>query len=212
MKETLDAAFSILNIIPTTLLILILIYWITVIIGVFNVDSFDIDADADVDADIDINAGDSLIWLNSALSFFNLGKIPLMVILSFFSISLWVISLLVNYYLNNTSFFLALVYLIPNILISAFITKFATTPFVHVFAKAEDEVQNNKSLKGRICYITLEATHDKLGQAKIKIEGSQFIINVLSTEEINILHKGESCLVIDYVSEKNLYLIEPFNN
>lgn len=214
MKETLNAAFTILNIIPTTLLILILIYWITVIIGIFNVDSFDIDADADadLDADVDINAGDSLIWLNSALSFFNLGKIPLMIILSFFIIVMWMISLLANYYLNNTSVILSLVYLIPNIFVSAFVTKFLTTPLVSLFAKAENVIQSNKSLTGKICTVTLGATHDKMGQAVINDNGSTYVINIIATEEKYILSKGDSCLVIDYISDKKLYLIEPYKD
>ncbi|TLX72621.1 DUF1449 family protein [Labilibacter sediminis] len=230
MKETLEASFSIVNIIPTTLFILILLYWITVIFGVFNVDSFDVDADADVDFDLDtdvdidtdadidadadtnVDAGSSLIWLNSALSFFNLGKIPLMVILSFFVLSLWVISLLMNYYLNNNSMLLSLVYLIPNILASAFVAKFFTTPFVKVFAISDEESMTNKKLTGKMCTVTMAATHNKMGQAEIMIDGSSFIVNVLATEEQYNLHKGESCLVIDYIPEKKIYLIEPYKN
>jgi len=230
MKETLDAAFSTINIIPTVLLVLILIYWITVIIGVFNIDSFDIDADADVDIDVDvdadvdidtdvdvdtevdINAGDSILWLNSALSFFNLGKIPLMLLLSFFAMSLWGISMLMNHYLNNSSIFLSLIYLIPNFFVSLFVTKFLSAPFVKVFENSGGKVQNNKSLTGKICKVTLGATHDKMGQAEIMINGSSFIINVFSTEEQFILTKGDSCLVIDYLKEKKIYLIEPYKN
>ncbi|WP_075591365.1 OB-fold-containig protein [Labilibacter marinus] len=228
MKETLDAAFSAINIIPTVFLILILIYWLTVIIGVFNIDSFDIDADADldvdvdvdadvdldadIDADADVSAGDSLLWLNSALSFFNLGKVPFMLILSFFVLSMWVISLLMNNALNNGSVLLSLVYLIPNILVSAFIMKFLTSPFVKLFEKAESDIDSNVRLTGKMCKVTLNATHHKMGQAEIKIEGSSFIINVKSTEEQYNLYKGDSCLVIDYIPEKKIYLIEPYKN
>ncbi len=228
MKETLDAAFSLLNIIPTTLLILILIYWLTVIVGVFNIDSFDIDTDVDIDADVDVdidadldvdadtdvdlNAGDSLIWLNSALSFFNLGKIPLMIILSFFVITMWVISILANYYLNNTSILLSIIYLIPNIVISAFITKFLSTPFVKIFAKAENHIEKNKKLRGKICTVTLAATHDKMGQAVINDSGDTYTINILATEEKFSLQKGDTCLVIDYIAERKIYLIEPYKD
>ncbi|WP_430935095.1 hypothetical protein [Saccharicrinis sp. 156] len=218
MKETIDAAFSMINIIPTVLLILILIYWLTVIVGVFNVDSFDIDADADVDidvdveADIDMSAADSILWVNSALAFFNLGKIPFMLLLSFFALSLWVISMLMNYHLNNESVLLSLVYLIPNVFVSAFITKLITSPFVKLFAKAESDIESNRKLTGKMCLVTLSATHNKMGQAEIKIEGSSFIINVMSTEEKYSLRKGDSCLVIDYIPEKKIYLIEPYKN
>ncbi len=154
MKETIESAFSVINIIPTALLILVLIYWLTVIIGVFNIDSFDfgadadldvdVDADVDIDTDMDVSAGDSILWVNSALSFFNLGKVPFMLILSIFSLSMWVISMLMNFYLNNTVVLLSLVYLIPNIFLSAFITKFLTSPLVKVFAK---ELSINKSYR-----------------------------------------------------------------
>jgi len=210
MKETLEASFSIVNIIPTFLLVLVLIYWITVIIGVFNIETFDIDSDADTE--LDINAGDTIIWLNSALSFFNLGKIPLMIVLSFFSFALWIISILMNYYLNNHSILLSLVYLIPSIFVSAMITKVFTTPFVRLFAKADGDIQNNKTLTGKICSVTLSATHEQFGQAEILIEGSSFIINVLSTEKGIELLKGDTCLVIDYITDKKIYLIEPYKD
>lgn len=222
MKETIESAFSVINIIPTALLILVLIYWLTVIIGVFNIDSFDfgadadldvdVDADVDIDTDMDVSAGDSILWVNSALSFFNLGKVPFMLILSIFSLSMWVISMLMNFYLNNTVVLLSLVYLIPNIFLSAFITKFLTSPLVKVFAKAESDIESNQKLTGKMCIVTLSATHDKMGQAEIKIEGSSFIINIMSSEEQFILSKGDSCLVIDYIAEKKIYLIEPYKN
>ncbi|GAF04465.1 OB-fold-containig protein [Saccharicrinis fermentans] len=212
MSETFNAAFSMMNIIPTSLLLLVLVYWLTVIVGVFNVDSFDIDADADIDADVDISATDSILWVNSALSFFNLGKIPLMLILSFFSLSLWVISMLMNYHLNDDSFLLSIVYLIPNIFVSAFVTKFLTRPFVKLFKKADSDIESNKKLTGKLCIVTLDATHNKMGQAEIKIDGSSFMINVMSTEEQYSLLKGDQCLVIDYLSEQKIYLIEPYKN
>ena len=218
MKETLEVAFSTINIIPTVLLILILLYWLTVIIGVFNVDSFDIDADADIDADVDVDtdvdvsAGDSILWLNSALSFFNLGKVPFMLILSFFVLSMWVVSMLMNSALNNNSILLSLVYLIPNMFVSAFVTKFVTSPFVKLFAKAESDIDSNVRLTGKICSVTLNATHNQIGQAEIKIEGSSFIINVMSTEPRYTLNKGDRCLVIDYIQDKKIYLIEPYKN
>ncbi len=220
MRETIEASFSIVNIIPTGLLILVLLYWITVIIGIFNVDSFDIDTDADVDIDTDVDVdanaevsvSDSVLWVNSALTFFNLGKVPFMLIMSFMALSMWIISLLMNYYLNNDLALLSLVYLIPNILISAFVTKFLTTPFVKLFAKAESDIESNQRLTGKVCTVTLSATYNKMGQAEIKIDGSSFIINVMSTEEQYTLSKGETCLVIDYNSDKKIYLIEPYKN
>ncbi len=112
MKELFQAAFSGVNIIPTVFLLLILVYWIFVIIGAMDMDflevdietDVDIDADVEVDADVDTDADidtdadtrgvGSVAFLNSVLTFFNLGKIPFMVWLSFLIIPMWVISIL----------------------------------------------------------------------------------------------------------------------
>ena len=66
MDQLLDAALSAVNIPFTVLFVLVLLYWITVIIGLLDIDSldvdvhadadFDFDADLDVDADIDVDA------------------------------------------------------------------------------------------------------------------------------------------------------------
>lgn len=173
-------------------------------------DSFDFDTSAD--GDLDINFGDALIWMNSALSFFNLGKVPLMIILSFFSLTLWCFSILANFYLNNSSVLLAIIYLVPGIIVSAFVTKFITAPFVKLFRKAADTIETNQSLTGKLCTVTLEADNIKFGQAEIKMDGTSIIINVLSTEAEMHLHKGETCLVIDYMPERKIYLIEPYKN
>ena len=56
MIELISIAFSPLNIVFTVLLILIVLYWITVILGVLDVDLFDIDFDTDVDVDAEVDA------------------------------------------------------------------------------------------------------------------------------------------------------------
>ncbi len=210
MQEVISASFSTINLIPTVLLLLVLVYWLTVIVGVFNIDTFDFETSAD--GDVDIEFGESFIWLNSALSFFNLGRVPIMIILSFFALSLWFCSILVNHYLGITSMGFALVLLIPEIIISAFVSKFFSTPFVKLFKKDLSVIESNEHLTGKMCTVTLEADAKNFGQAEIKIDGTSLIINVLATEEGMVLPKGESCLVIDYLPERKLYLIESYKN
>ena len=62
------------NLIPTTLFLVVLLYWITVLFGAldFDVFDFDIDLDADVDADAEMDSS-NVFGLNKVLSFFNLG-------------------------------------------------------------------------------------------------------------------------------------------
>ena len=81
MKELFDFAFSPPVITYSILLMVFLLYWMTVIIGVFDFSSldFDIDIDADVDMDVDVDVdadtdvdasgGGSIVLV--VLSFFN---------------------------------------------------------------------------------------------------------------------------------------------
>ena len=48
MSELINNAFTGVNIIPTVLLMLVLIYWLTVILGIIDIDFFDFDIDFDI--------------------------------------------------------------------------------------------------------------------------------------------------------------------
>lgn len=237
MKELFDAAFSSVNIFPTVLLLVILAYWLFVIIGALDMDFLnvevdvdaDVDVDIDVDADVDIDAdgdidvdgdveadadvdtdtGGVLISMNSILSFFNLGKVPFMLLLSFFVLPLWIISILVNHFFHNQSFAFAFLLLIPNIIASLLISKVLTTPFAILYTKMAKNNDEGFKYTGKMCKIILPASDSRIGQAEINHNNSTYRINVLTKEGTEIA-KGESALVINYIENKKCYLIEPY--
>ena len=90
MKELIENAFTGVNIIPTVLLILSLIYWLTVIIGIIDLDFFDFDLNIDGDL------GNSMEGFQSILAFFNLKEIPIMVLASLISLVFWILSMRVK--------------------------------------------------------------------------------------------------------------------
>ncbi len=95
MTELLAFAFSGVNIIPTILLIFTILYWLIVIVGVIDIDALDFDFDVDGDVELE--------GLASVLSFFNIGHMPLMVFITFFTIPLWMVTLITNDLLGITS-------------------------------------------------------------------------------------------------------------
>ena len=135
MTELLQAAIAPPNLLPTGLLVFVLLYWLTVIVGVLDMKTVDLDLDDHGhfphpgDLHHDAPGG----WLNGALAFFNLGRIPLMVFLSFVFLPLWVGSILTNYYTGNTSLLLSLAFFLPLLIGSLFVAKFLTLPFVKLF-------------------------------------------------------------------------------
>lgn len=213
MQELLDASIQGANIIPTALLIFTLIYWLVVILGVIDLDMFDIDIDVDTDIDIDgpeVDANVSVGWLNSVLAFFNLGQIPLMIFISFLVLPMWIISVQLNHLIGNTSFLLGVVFLIPNLLVSLFVAKFLTMPFVRLFSKMSEEGETTATMIGKICRVILPLNSDSVGQVEVNVDGSNYRISAKTTEDI-VMQKGEEGLVIEYHENGKYYVVEPYD-
>ncbi|TGE16540.1 hypothetical protein [Hymenobacter elongatus] len=213
MTELLQAAISPPNLLPTGLLVFVLLYWLTVLLGLLDMKTVDLSIEDHGHLHFDSDGpheGMGTGWLNGALAFFNLGRIPLMVFLSFVFLPLWVGSILVNYYTGNTSLLLGLAFLLPLFIGSLFVAKFLTLPFVKLFAALEKDHDGGAVVIGKVCTVLLPATADKLGQASVQIDGAPLMLNVRS---INApLAKGETALVIDFDAARKCYLIEPFTD
>ncbi|WP_345237164.1 hypothetical protein [Hymenobacter saemangeumensis] len=211
MTELLQAAVLPPNLLPTALLVFVLLYWLTVIVGLLDMKTVDLSLDdhGHLHFDSDAAAGEAgTSWLNGALAFFNLGRIPLMIFLSFVILPLWVGSILANYYTGNTSLLLGLGFCLPLFIASLFVAKFLTLPFVKLFTAMEKEHGGGEVAIGKVCTVLLPATPEHLGQASVRIDGAPLMLNVRSTKAP--VAKGETALVIDYDAHRRCYLIEPF--
>jgi len=211
MTELLRAAVLPPNLLPTGLLVFVLLYWLTVIVGLLDMKSLDLSIDDHGHFHHDSNPGHDAMgtgWLSGALAFFNLGRIPLMVFLSFVFLPLWVSSMLLNYYSGNTSLLLGLGFALPLFVGSLFVAKFLTLPFVKLFDALEKNHDAGATVIGKVCTVLLPATPEHLGQASIRINGAPLMLNVKSTAVP--IAKGETALVIDFDAQRRCYLIEPF--
>ncbi|GAB3290507.1 hypothetical protein [Hymenobacter tenuis] len=217
MSELLHAALLPPNLLPTALLVFVLLYWLTVIVGLLDFKSLDLDTShpADVHHGGHLASEPSAFnvsWLNHALAFFNLGRVPLMVFLSLVVLPLWVASILLNYYLGNASFLLGLGLLAPLLLASLLLAKLLTTPFLHLFAAMEKNHDAGGRPVGKVCTVLLPTTQDRLGQASVPMRsGSPLVLNVRAASAATQLRKGDSALVIDYDEQRRCYLIEPYD-
>jgi membrane protein implicated in regulation of membrane protease activity len=209
--------FSPQNVIGTLLLSFCVLYWFIVIVGIIDLDLFDfeleVDLDVDVDSDVDVSATDgSVAWLNKILVFFNLGKIPFMVWLTFLSFPLWFLLMIVNNLFGNTSFFISIVFFIPLLIISAFIAKPLTYPFVKIFA-ALDKENKPKDLIGKMGRVVLTGNHERKGQVEVNYEGSSIRVYVWPSSKDIKLKKNESVLIIQKSeTEDQVYIVEPYDN
>lgn len=212
MTELLHAAIAPPNLVATGLLVFVLLYWLTVIVGLLDMKTVDIDLDDHGHFHYDspgLHDGGGTGWLHGALAFFNLGRIPLMVFLSFVALPLWVGSILANYYTANESLLLGLTFLLPLFVGSLFVAKFLTLPFVKLFTALEKDHDAGAVVIGKVCTVLLPATASQLGQASVPADGAPLMLNVRSTGAP--LAKGETALVIDFDAARRCYLIEPFS-
>ena len=205
MEALLEATVWGGNIIPTILLVFVLIYWLTVAIGFADLDAFDIDIDIETEVNTDVSVG----WLNHVLYFFNLGQVPLMLFLSFLALPMWLLAISATDFLALESATLSFVLLLPNFVLSLFIAKLLTQPFVTLFDKLEASAEDNIQIVGKVCTIVSKASEDRLGQARLEERGSVLMLNV-RTRKGTVLTRGQTGLIIDYLPEKSYYIIEPY--
>ncbi|MDX5347535.1 MAG: hypothetical protein LPK19_09840, partial [Hymenobacteraceae bacterium] len=132
--ELFEAAFASVNIIPTALLVFVLIYWVAVILGLLDIDLFNLEIEVDTELDVDADGAGSIVWLNSVLAFFNLGRVPFMLFVTFVAVPFWAFSILLNYYVTYSFPWIGFLLLIPAFIGSLFVSKILTTPFVKMFA------------------------------------------------------------------------------
>lgn len=215
MIEFLHFIFNGANAIPTALLLFIVVYWIIVIMGFLGTDflDFDIDVEADFDADAEVegsaNSSGDISFLNNVLLFFNLGRMPLMIWMSFLVIPLWFICININGLFGISNFFLGMVVFFPTLIGCLFIAKFLTWPFMKFFQKMDQEGKK-KEIIGKIGVVMLSADHVSKGQAEVNYQGSFLRFNILTKEGTSVA-KGSKVLFIQHFPDKEAYLIEPYN-
>ena len=226
MVELITVAFSPVNLVFTVLLLLMIVYWVTVIIGVLDVDLFNIelpesgpevDADVDVDVDADVDADGELDiggtdMTRSILHFFYIGEVPVMVLLSVLILSLWTLSMLGNYYLNPArSFAIAIPIFFGDLVASLFIVKVFAAPLRRFYALLNKDYNAPRHVMGRICSITTtQVSKQKMGQASVRTAGAPIVLNVRSQDD-HVFEKGDEAVIVKRDEKMGVYLIAPVN-
>lgn len=206
MYDLYQNAFSAANAPYTIILILVVVYWLLVIIGLFNLDTFDIDVDADpgidlggdFDADVDADVGDvSGAGGFSMLGFLNVGEVPIMFYVSIVALLMWVTSMQLNEWFNpghNAWFAIALA--VPNFVAALAITKFLLEPVKYYKRRRPPK----STLVGKICVVkSLEVT-EEFGRCEVATESAPIIVNA-RTENGEVLKQGDAAIVVRALPE-----------
>jgi hypothetical protein len=147
-------------------------------------------------------------FLFHALSFLNIGRVPLMFVVSVLSLCLWVGSLIANHYFTGGSATLALAALVPNFILSVFATRYITMPFRPVFRAINREREDRIHIVGQRCTIVTSEATPEFGQAEIKTEGAPLLLNVRTINDARCV-RGEVAVVVRHDSERGIHFIAP---
>lgn len=201
------------NMVFTILLAFVMLYWLTVILGLIDISAMDIDleVEAEVDTELDIDSDTEMEsgssgWFSSSLQFFNFGRVPFMVVFSFLTLCMWALSLLANHYFGHGSWGTATVLFLPNLAISLLITKIITTPLIPVFRHFDGSALPVEYI-GQECTLTLPASGSAMGQAEVLIDDTPLLINVKLDGEA-LLERGSKALVVNESADGRYYIVK----
>lgn len=217
------------NAVMTVIMGVLVIYWLFVFIGGIGLDDLDLGFDFDMDIpepDVaDIGIDDAAIVPEASdndaempvekspgffikfLNFLNVGKVPFMLIFSALKFFTWIGSLITTQFVDVTPWGAwSLLILIPLLLISVFLTKFATAPLAKFFKAIGYKGEEAIDFLGRSGKMLSTIHAEKIGTAEFIIDKNPIKLNVKSIDGEEIKY-GEYVLVIDEAEDKKVYLV-----
>jgi hypothetical protein len=219
MVDLLEACFTGMNIVPTSLMGLTLAYWAFVLSGTIGLDLFDFDldldldgdVDVDVDADVDVPSGQlgSMMSLGVVvLRFLNIGSVPVMLWFSIFSLALWAFTMMLDTIFDDPAHHenvvQGLLVLVRNGFFALLSAKAITQPLRGKF----DPIEPTKpeDLIGQTCVITTTEVTDTFGQARHEMAAAPLLLNVRSTD--TSLTKEDLAVITGFDPHQQTYTVE----
>ncbi len=230
MAEFLEAAFTFPTAFFSVLLALVLLYWLTVILGALDLDSLDslmglegaegaaegalegLDggdfgdaAEAGDASGTEVADGAS----EGLMDRLGVSGVPITITLSFFALFGWILSFAGMRWLGDSEVVAgfavsgALVGVVA-MLIGLIATVIAVRPFRRVFAIAG--ARSRASFVGSVCRITTGRVNDDFGQAEIDDGGAGSLVQVRCFE-VNQLRRGSQALIFDYDKEREVFKV-----
>lgn len=207
MPVWLEALFGYPTAIYTTLLVVVLIYWLAAIIGLVDFGSSEIDLD--LDAHLDGDAGDIGLVAGWVLAM-GLNGVPFSIVVSLLVFFGWLISALAGQYLLAWIATLPLRYLAGTVLLllsfalslllTARVVRLMRGLFVSHAAKA------NADLVGSTCRVITLTVDEQFGQAEVAGAGAAINIRVCAPTP-NTLGKDSIAQIVAYEPATQRYEI-----
>jgi len=232
LKELVEIAFSPVNAFFSIMCLALLLYWILTILTGLDLDFFDVEFDASTDIDFDVDMDtdidnynpdvdlppkniNSEVQTESAgiqfLRYFNFDELPLMFMLTILFFSIWFISINITYSFGWQSNWIGFLMLLPNLIVSLFITKLLTKPISRLYRMIDHKGEEEIDFLGRRCIVKSPVSGEKLGQIEIIVKGDPIRVQAKGFKGASI-SSGEEALIVNESKDKKYYLIEKFQS
>ena len=208
MLELYEAAFSSVNAVYSTLLVVTCVYWLVVILGVIDLDTLDLnlDVDADVDAGLDVDGDGDFGAATSQggfswLAYFNVAEVPIMFFATIVVLVMWIVSLQVNRWLDvwgveHYRGWLAVGLALPNFVFAMHVAKFLLYPVKRMNRRKQQITR----LDGKTCLVTTLEVTSEFGRCEMPKEEGSLILEA-RTRNGEVLKKGEPAVVLEHVEQ-----------
>ncbi|WP_100448876.1 OB-fold-containig protein [Glycomyces xiaoerkulensis] len=210
MSEFLDIALSFPPIVFSFGLLLVVLYWLTVILGALDVDIVDFGTDSDAE----VEAGGS-IW-----SAFGFGAVPFTVVLSLWITLGWIVTVLGTTWIRNAEevavpgTISGVATLVAGIGVGMLGAKLLSRPLSKVFAEAPATA--HRDLIGKVCVVRTSTVTTAAGQAELtEDDGTVHLLNVRRSPheppgiEDELFGRHSKLVIFDFDEDEEVFLVVP---
>lgn len=210
MEQLLEIASQFPTVVYSTLLGIVVVYWIVGMLGLIDLDfSGDVDLDIGADSDVEFSAG----GLTGLFLTFGLTGVPFTLVISIVILICWLISFYLQFYLLTwlpggwLYYFMGGVSNFIVFLISLPITAIVIRPLKGMFKSVE--TTSSHSLVGNDATIATGTVSETFGQARLFNNGAEILVDVRCDPE-HTFKLGDKVLVIKYLQESHAYIVAPY--
>lgn len=209
MGDFIAAVVSYPTAVYTTMLGVVLVYWLLAIIGIVDFDSSGVDLDLEAHAEGSVTDIGVLAGYVVAMG---LNGVPFSIVVSLLVLLGWVLSCLAGMWLLPLVPTAGLQWLAgTGVLVGSFVAAVPVTarivrPLRGLFITHNAE--SNVALIGETCRVITGTVDERFGRAEIKRRGANLNIRVWANTP-NALTKGSAARIVDYDEANGRYLIEP---
>lgn len=170
----------------------------------------DVDTEIDMDSDLSVDQAEPS-FMAKAMDYINMGKVPLMVIITLFKFIGWVITIFSSITFNLVSYGWKSVWiLIPVFVLTYFLMHFVTIPFVKLYNNLGYTGDEPHDFTGRIGKMKSTIQGQHIGSAEVIIGNDIIRLNVQSYDGSKIDYDDEVC-ILNAKDKKNIYLVQKEN-